>query len=108
MEQYLRERIPQIRYTKAQGTYLAWLEVGQIADAIGAVEKAAAATEAEGATVSPETIVVRWLVENAGVYTNAGSSYGPGGENHLRMNLGTSRRLIQLALDNIAEAVSEL
>ncbi len=108
VEQYLRERIPQIRYTKAQGTYLAWLEVGQIADAIGAVEKAAAATEAEGATVSPETIVVRWLVENAGVYTNAGSSYGPGGENHLRMNLGTSRRLIQLALDNIAEAVSEL
>ena len=33
-----------------------------------------------------------------------GDTYGKGGENHMRMNLGTSRKLIQLALDNIANA----
>ena len=108
VEQYLRERIPQIQYTKAQGTYLAWLNVSQIGEAIGAAEKAAAASETEEDEVTPEDIVVRWLVENAGVYTNPGSSYGPGGEGWVRMNLGTSRRLIQLALDNIAEAVADL
>ena len=108
VEQYLREKIPQIRYTKAQGTYLAWLDVSALAEAIGAAEKAAAASETEEEPVTPENIVVRWLVENAGVYTNAGSSYGPGGEGWVRMNLGTSRQLIKLALDNIAEATSAL
>ena len=107
-EQYIRENIPQIRYTKAEGTYLAWLDVKDLAEAIDAEGKAAAENESAEQPVTAETMVVRWLVENAGVYTNAGSSYGPGGENHLRMNLGTSRRLIQLALDNIAEAVSTL
>ena len=107
-EQYIRENIPLIRYTKAQGTYLAWLDVSQIAGAIDASAKAAAASETEDEPVTAEDIVVRWLVENAGVYTNPGSNYGPGGEGWVRMNLGASRRLIQLALDNIAEAVSTL
>ena len=108
VEQYFRENVPQIRYTKAQGTYLAWLDVSDLAEQIGAEEKAAAASEGEEEPVTPEDVVVRWLVENAGVYTNPGSNYGPGGEGYLRMNLGTSRRLIKLALDNIAEAVSDL
>ena len=110
VEQYIRENIPQIKYTKAQGTYLAWLDVTALAEQIGAAEKAVAASAEEEAEepVTPENIVARWLVDNAGVYTNAGSSYGPGGEGHMRMNLGTSRQMIKLALDNIAEAVSEL
>ncbi len=107
-QQYFRENIPQIKSVKAEGTYLAWLDITEIAERIGAAEKAKAASETEENAVSPETIVVRWLVENAGVYTNPGSSYGPGGENHIRMNLGTSRGLIKLALDNIAGAVSTL
>ena len=107
-EQYLREQVPQIKYTKAQGTYLAWLDVKALAEQIGAAEKAAAASESEEEPVTAENIVVRWLVENAGVYTNAGSNYGPGGEGYVRMNLGTSRQLIKLALDNIAEAMNSL
>ena len=108
VEQYLREKVPNVKYTKAQGTYLAWLDVKALAEQIGATEKAAAASEVEEEPVTPENIVVRWLVENAGVYTNAGSNYGPGGEGYVRMNLGASRRLIQLALDNIAEAMNNL
>lgn len=108
VEQYLRDNVPQIKYTKAQGTYLAWLDVSQIAEAIGAAEKAVAASETEEEPVTPEDIVVRWLVANAGVYTNPGSNYGPGGEGWVRMNLGTSRQLIKVALDNIAEAMNSL
>ncbi len=108
VEQYLRENIPQIKYTKAQGTYLAWLDVTDLAEQIGAAQKAEKASKDAPEPVTPETIVSRWLVENAKVYTNAGSSYGPGGEGHMRMNLGTSRQLIKLALDNIAQAVSDL
>ena len=108
VEQYLRENIPQIKYTKAQGTYLAWLDVTDLAEQIGATQKAEEASKDAPEPVTPETIVSRWLVENAKVYTNAGSSYGPGGEGHMRMNLGASRQLIKLALDNIAQAVSDL
>ena len=108
VEQYLRASVPQIKYSKAQGTYLAWLDVSQIAEAIGAAEKAVAASETEEEPVTPEDIVVRWLVANAGVYTNPGSNYGPGGEGWVRMNLGTSRQLIKVALDNIAEAMNSL
>ncbi len=111
VEQYIRENIPKIKYTKAQGTYLAWLDVAGLADAIDARGRWEKAMEEEPDAVvphTPERMVTRWLVENAGVYTNSGSSYGPGGENHIRMNLGTSRQVIRMALDNIAEAVNAL
>ncbi len=108
VEQYIRENIPQMKYTKAQGTYLAWLDVAGLADRIDAAGRAATENKTAEEPVTPENMVVRWLVENAGVYTNPGSNYGPGGENHVRMNLGTSRQLIKLALDNIAEATSKL
>ncbi|HAK54816.1 MAG TPA: hypothetical protein DCP38_04945 [Acidobacteria bacterium] len=108
VEEYIRENIPLIKYTKAQGTYLAWLDVSELAERIGASAAAAEASQNAPRPVTPETIVSRWLVENANVYVNAGSSYGPGGEGHMRMNLGTSRQLIKLALDNIAAAVSDL
>ena len=106
-EEYIRENIPGIEYTKAQGTYLAWLDVSGLADRIGAAATAAEQSKNAPRPVTPETVVGNWLIEHAKVYTNAGSSYGPGGEGHMRMNLGTSRSLIKVALDNIAEAVSK-
>ena len=108
VEQYMRENIPSIKYTKAQGTYLAWLDVSEVAERIDAQHKAEEASNSSPRRVSPETIVQRWFVENAKVYMNAGSSYGPGGEGHMRMNLGASRKLIKLALDNLADALSDL
>ena len=53
-------------------------------------------------------IVERWFVDNAGVQLNPGTSYGTGAEGHMRMNLGTSRQLIKLALDNMASALAKV
>jgi cystathionine beta-lyase len=108
VESYTREKMPLIDYTKAQGTYLAWLDVSKLADKIDAKGKAEAASQTSERPVSPEVIVQRWFVDNAHVYMNAGSSYGTGGEGHMRMNLGTSRKLIELALDNMAAAMAKL
>jgi bifunctional pyridoxal-dependent enzyme with beta-cystathionase and maltose regulon repressor activities len=36
---------------------------------------------------------------------NQGASYGKGGENHMRMNIATSRKLVELALSNLASAL---
>ena len=37
---------------------------------------------------------------------NPGASYGKGGEKHMRMNIGTSRKLVERALENMSEALS--
>jgi len=53
-------------------------------------------------------VAQRWFIDNAHVNLNPGSSYGTGGAGHMRMNLGTSRKLITLALDNMAEAMDKI
>ena len=53
-------------------------------------------------------ILERWFVEKAKVHLNPGSSYGTGGAAHMRMNLGTSRKLIAKALDNMSAALAKL
>ena len=105
---YAKEKMPLVDYTKAQGTYLAWLDVSKLGDKIDAKSKAEAASKTSERPVTPEHIVQRWFVDNAHVYMNAGSDYGTGGSDHMRLNLGTSRKLIKLAMDNMAEAMDKL
>ena len=42
------------------------------------------------------------------MHLNQGASYGKGGENHMRMNIGTSRKLVELALTNMANATRNI
>ncbi|GMR24405.1 MAG: pyridoxal phosphate-dependent aminotransferase [Acidobacteriota bacterium] len=104
---YTKEKMPLVDYTKAQGTYLAWLDVSKVVDKIDAKGKAEAASKTSESPVTPEQIVEKWFVENAHVQLNPGSNYGTGGVGHMRMNLGTSRKLIELALHNMAEALDK-
>ncbi len=105
-EAYIRENIPLVKYTKAQGTYLAWLDVSEVVERIGAERTATEESASSGTEVTAEGIVQRWLAENARVYLNSGSSYGTGGAGHMRMNLATSRRLVQRARENMASALA--
>jgi cystathionine beta-lyase len=105
VQSYIKANIPLIKtYAKAEGTYLVWLDVSQVAEKIGAKEKAAAEVKA-GKTTSPEQIVERWFIKNAGVALNPGHTYGPGGANHMRMNIALSRRTLQAALNSLASAL---
>jgi cystathionine beta-lyase len=97
VEKFVKSKIPLIRYQKPQGTYLAWLDV------TGAVAKLGA----QG-NLTPEQHLQDFLVKEAKVQINAGSNYGASGAGHMRMNLATSRRTIQLALNNIASALQKL
>ena len=36
---------------------------------------------------------------------NPGASYGAGGANHMRMNIATSRKTLEVALNNLANAL---
>ena len=100
--------IPLVEYTKAQGTFLAWLDMSELMDRIDAQGQADYENRTAAQPVRPERILQRWLAENARIYLNEGPSYGTGGEGHMRMNIATSRVLVQRALDNLSAAIATL
>src|SRR5262245_19319334 len=106
VEKFIRANIPMIKHVKPQGTYLTWLDVSAVANKINAKALAAEANKAAANNpVTPETMVERHLVKVAKVHLNQGASYGAGGENHMRMNIATSRKTLEVALNNLANAL---
>jgi cystathionine beta-lyase len=104
---FMKAKLPQITVAKAQGTYLQWVDVTYVAEKIGAKAKAASMSTGRR-QMSPEQVVQDWFAENAGIALNAGSGYGTGGQNHQRMNIATSKKTLQAALDAMAMAVNKL
>ena len=105
-ERFVSANIPLVKFVKPQGTYLAWLDVSQVVDRIAAKDQAADANRTDAsAKATPETMVERYFIKNARVQMNPGSNYGDGGGGRMRMNLATSRKLVELALTNIAGAL---
>ncbi|MGH9176709.1 MAG: aminotransferase class I/II-fold pyridoxal phosphate-dependent enzyme, partial [Vicinamibacterales bacterium] len=105
---FISTSMPMVKYVKPEGTYLAWLDVSAVADKIGAKALADEANKnraASAAAITPETMVERYFVKQAKVHMNQGASYGYGGAGHMRMNIATSRKLVELALTNIAGAL---
>jgi cystathionine beta-lyase len=107
VESFVHDRIPALKVVKPQGTYLAWLDVSEVADRIGAKAMAddVNRTNPSDRPVTPETMVERYFVQHAKVHLNAGSSYGKAGAGHMRMNIATSRKTLELALTNLANAL---
>jgi len=97
-----------VTYKKAQGTYLAWLDVSEVAEAIGATQTAEQESVNSVAPVAPEDVLQRWFAENAGVFLGPGNDYGLGGAGRMRMNLATPRQQIRGALDNMADALAHI
>ncbi len=107
-ESWIRDHLPGIRHRKGQGTYLAWLDVGEFAERIDAAGTAARESAAGSATVNAEQVVQRWFAERAGVFLNPGSSYGTGGSGYMRMNLASPRAVVETALERIGEAIAAM
>lgn len=105
VESFVRKNMPLVKCARPQGTYLAWLDVREVIEKIGAKQRAAELSRTSAKPVTPEMVVERWCVQHAKVHVNAGSSYGTGGEGHMRMNIATSRKLVELALTNMANAL---
>jgi len=108
VQEFVGANIPLIRYVKAQGSYLAWLDVTRVIEKIGAAKLAADANRhnnAGGNPMTPEMMVERWFVSHAKVQLNAGTNYSRDGAGHMRMNIATSRKTLALALTNIANAL---
>jgi len=105
VESFVKTNMPLVSCVKPQGTYLMWLDVSQVMDRIGATRMAEEASKSSTTPVTPEQAAERWFVQNAKVHLNAGSTYGTGGQGHMRMNIATSRKTLELALTNMANAL---
>jgi cystathionine beta-lyase len=104
---YIHDKIPMLKVHRAQGTYLTWLDVTAVAEKINSKQLAIDYNKSKAANMpnlTPEQMVERFFVKYAKVHLNQGAGYGTGGQNHMRMNIGTSRKLVEKALDSMANA----
>src|SRR6185312_6203210 len=115
---YIKKNIPLIKVgNKPEGTYLAWLDISGVMQKINAPKLAAEENKkpqpisfltGKTTIVTPEDMTQHWFARNAYVAVEAGTSFGKGGEGHVRFNTATSRRTLKAALDSMATATKNL
>jgi cystathionine beta-lyase len=82
--EYVTKRWSQVRITIPQATYLAWLDFTQL---------------------DLEPSPYEFFFEKAKVALVDGALYGENGKNHVRLNFGTSRRILNQGLDRMNRAL---
>lgn len=80
--------IPGITMTRPEGTFLAWLDCSGLGMDDDSLEE--------------------FFVHRARLGLNRGSTFGPGGEGHMRMNLACPRQTLATAIKRLEGAVAEL
>ncbi len=79
--EFLASRIPAIKLIQPEGTYLLWLDCRELGLTDGELR--------------------RFFIHQAKVGMNPGTVFGEGGSGFMRMNIGTSRRVVVEALERI-------
>jgi cystathionine beta-lyase len=85
---YCRKMIPEIIPVVPEATYMMWLDCRKL-----------------GMTGKE---LQNFFVTQAGVGMNEGSTFGPGGEGFMRINLATTHQTVMQALEQIEKAVSSI
>jgi len=107
---FINSKLPGVKTHKPQGTYLMWLDFTEYAQKINTTAMAAdfnRTKAADAPALTKEQMLERHLIKVAKVHLNAGQSYGKGSDHHMRMNVGTSRKTLELALNNLAAALNK-
>jgi cysteine-S-conjugate beta-lyase len=84
LAEFLREKIPAIRMSRVEGTYLAWLDCGVLEIMNRPSE---------------------FFLKNAGVALSEGDEFGKGGEYFVRLNFACPRKRLTQALDRMKNAL---
>jgi len=88
VKDYCREMIPEIIPVQPEAIYMIWLDCRQF-----------------GMTGKE---LQSFFVNKAWIGMNEGSTFGPGGEGFMRMNVGTTHQTVMKALEQIEKAVSAI
>jgi cystathionine beta-lyase len=85
---FIRERLPMIKTTKPEGTYLMWLDFNGIGIAQDKLQE--------------------FLINEAKVAMNDGATFGEPGKGFFRMNLACPRYMVEEAMEKIEKAIKNL
>ena len=88
VKNYCGQMIPEIIPVTPEATYMIWLDCRKLG------------LQGKG--------LQDFFVKNAGVGMNEGSTFGPGGEGFMRMNLATTHYNVEKAMEQIEKAVSAI
>ena len=88
LNKFIAERVPQIKVTPMQATYLVWLNCKAL-------------------NMAPKELN-KFFLEKAKVAMNEGSTFGPGGAGFMRMNIACPRSRLVEGLHRIEAAVKQL
>jgi len=102
--------MPGIKYSKPEGTYLAWLDCNELMKKVVTPEYMKSYHDKmrdqgrRHSGLKPEMALGEWIVDNCGVQLNSGNSYGIGAEGFMRMNIAVPRSSLKTALENLDKA----
>ncbi|MBQ8544328.1 MAG: PatB family C-S lyase [Alistipes sp.] len=88
VDEYLRTNIPEVKITKPQASYLVWMDFSAL-------------------SLKHEALV-DMLINKAHLAMNDGAMFGVQGEQHMRLNVGTTRAVLKQALEQLKEAINEI
>jgi cystathionine beta-lyase len=88
VEDYCRKMIPEIIPVQPEATYMIWLDCRKFGMSGKELQS--------------------FFINKAGIGMNEGSTFGPGGEGFMRINVGTSHQTVMKAMEQIEKAVSHL
>jgi cystathionine beta-lyase len=88
MENFVGQRLPEVKFTKPEGTYLAWLDFRNLG--------------------LPNNTLKNLLVEKGRIGLNDGPDFGKEGEGFQRLNFGCPKVLLKDGLERIEKAVNSI
>ena len=88
VESFCRERIPQVKPLRPQASFLVWLDCRELG--------------------LDHDSLISLFIDKAGLALNDGEMFNPGGEGFMRLNIGTSRKVIENALLSLEKAINIL
>lgn len=86
LQQYIKENIPQIKVTEAEGTYLVWLDCSEL-------------------PFENDEQLIEFMNKKAEVGLNPGRWFGDAGSMHMRLNIACPRQRLKEGLDRIKNAL---
>lgn len=88
VDEYLKANIPEVKITKPQASYLVWMDFS----ALGLKHEE----------------LVDMLINKARLAMNDGAMFGVQGEQHMRLNVGTTRAVLKQAMEQLKKAINEI
>ncbi|MDD3308302.1 MAG: aminotransferase, partial [Acetobacterium sp.] len=83
---FLKEQLPQVKLVEPEGTYLIWLDFSEL----GLNEEA----------------LEDLIINKAGLWLDAGTMFGAGGEGFQRINMAAPRLILEQALTQLERAIT--